>query len=39
MLGDATLDTDLFLRTVGWERVARAELELLDADSLAMLQA
>lgn len=39
MLGDATLDTDMFLRTVGWERVARAELELMDAESLAMLQA
>ncbi|MEX2162124.1 MAG: penicillin acylase family protein [Anaerolineales bacterium] len=39
MLGSATLDNDLFLRTVGWERVAQAELELLDADSLAMLQA
>ena len=39
MLGSATLDTDTFLRTVGWERVARAELDLLDADSLATLQA
>jgi penicillin amidase len=39
MLGSATIDTDLFLRTVGWERVARAELELLDEDTLAMLQA
>ena len=39
MLGSATLDTDTFLRTVGWERVARAELDLLDAESLAALQA
>lgn len=39
MLGSATLDTDTFLRTVGWERVARAELDLLDAESMAALQA
>lgn len=38
MLGSATVDTDVFLRSVGWERVARAELDLLDAQSLAMLQ-
>ncbi|MEX2143590.1 MAG: penicillin acylase family protein [Anaerolineales bacterium] len=38
LLGSATLDTDLFLRSVGWERVARAELELLDAETLATLQ-
>jgi len=38
LLGSATLDTDLFLRSVGWERVARAELDLLDAKSLAALQ-
>lgn len=39
MLGSATLDTDTFLRTVGWERVAQAEFELLDEDSRAMLEA
>ncbi|HLD94631.1 MAG TPA: penicillin acylase family protein [Anaerolineales bacterium] len=39
LLGSATLDTDIFLRSIGWERVARAELELLDPNSLAMLQA
>lgn len=39
MIGSATLDTDIFLRSVGWERVARAELDLLDAESLATLQA
>lgn len=39
MLGSATLDTDTFLRSVGWERVARAELEFLNSESLAMLQA
>ena len=39
MLGDATLDIDTFLRTLGWERVARQELEMLDAQSLSMLEA
>ena len=39
MLGDATLDTDKFLRTLGWERVARQELDLLDAPSRAILEA
>lgn len=38
MLGSATLETDVFLRSVGWERVARAELDLLDPQSLATLQ-
>ncbi|MCW5875450.1 MAG: penicillin acylase family protein [Anaerolineales bacterium] len=39
MLGSNTLDTDIFLRTVGWERVARQELEMLDAQTRDMLQA
>lgn len=39
LLGNATVDTDLFLRTLGWERVAREELKNLDAQSLAMLEA
>ncbi|MEX1248653.1 MAG: penicillin acylase family protein [Anaerolineales bacterium] len=39
MLGAATLDTDLFLRSVGWERVAQQELALLDEHSRAMLEA
>jgi penicillin amidase len=39
LMGSATLDTDLFLRTLGWERVAREELEALDAGSLSMLEA
>ncbi len=39
MLGSNTLDTDQFLRTVGWERVARQELDLLDAQTRDMLQA
>ncbi|MCL5428542.1 MAG: penicillin acylase family protein [Chloroflexi bacterium] len=39
MLGDATLDIDTFLRTLGWERVAKQELEMLDTQSMAMLEA
>lgn len=39
LMGGTTTDTDLFLRTLGWERVARAELELLDAESLQVLEA
>ncbi len=38
LLGEATLDTDKFLRTLGWERVARQELDLLDAPSRAILE-
>jgi penicillin amidase len=39
LLGGITLDVDTFLRTLGWERVAKIELENLDAGSLAMLEA
>jgi penicillin amidase len=39
LLGEATLETDIFLRTLGWERVARQELAELDAETLAILQA
>lgn len=39
MLGNATLDTDVFLRTLGWERIAREELKSLDAQTLATLEA
>jgi len=39
LLGKATLDTDKFLRTLGWERTAEAELALLDAPSRAILEA
>jgi penicillin amidase len=38
LLGEATLETDIFLRTLGWERVARQELENLDLDSVAILE-
>ena len=39
LLGSIMLENDKFLRTVGWERVAREELKLLDAETLAMLEA
>lgn len=39
LLGSNTVDIDKFLRTMGWERVARAELALLDDTSRAMLEA
>lgn len=38
LLGEATLETDIFLRTLGWERVARQELENLDLGSVAILE-
>ncbi len=39
VLGEATLDTDRFLRTVGTNRAAQQNLEHMSADSLATLQA
>ncbi|MBS1249539.1 MAG: Acyl-homoserine lactone acylase QuiP [Chloroflexi bacterium] len=39
LLGKSTLETDKFLRTLGWERVAKQELELLDEESYATLVA
>jgi penicillin amidase len=39
LLGEATLDTDIFLRTLGWERIAQQELELLDPEYVAVLEA
>ena len=39
LLGAEALDTDRFIRTLGWRRVAEAELELLEDDTLAMLAA
>jgi penicillin amidase len=39
LMGEATLETDIFLRTLGWERVARQELEMLDPEYLAVLEA
>ncbi len=39
MFGASQLDTDKFLRTLGWERVAQQELDQIDPDTLAILQA
>ncbi|KAA3642999.1 MAG: penicillin acylase family protein [Chloroflexi bacterium] len=39
LIGSNGLDTDIFLRTLGWERVAREELAQLPAEDLALLQA
>ena len=39
MFGKSQLDTDTFLRTLGWARVAQQELDALPADELAVLQA
>jgi penicillin amidase len=38
MFGSSQLETDMFLRTLGWARVAREELELATADELALLE-
>ncbi len=37
ILGDATLEQDRFIRTVGWHRTAAAELELLNDHELSIL--
>jgi penicillin G amidase len=39
LFGASSLDTDRFIRTLGWRRVAEAELELLDPSTRAMLDA
>ncbi len=39
MFGKSELDTDIFLRTLGWERVAKQELSMMSADEVAILQA
>ena len=39
VLGDATLDTDRFLRTVGLRRAAEKDLALLDGDTRTILEA
>ncbi|MHB9148628.1 MAG: penicillin acylase family protein [Thermoleophilia bacterium] len=39
MFGESQLDTDRFLRTLGWARVVQDELAGIDAESLAALQA
>jgi penicillin amidase len=39
MFGEDQVETDTFLRTLGWARVVEQELAAIDADSLAILQA
>jgi penicillin amidase len=39
LLGDSTLEIDKYLQTLGWERVALAEMATMDADSRLILQA
>jgi penicillin amidase len=39
MLGEDALDTDKFIRTMGWRRVAEEELSLLDPETLTYLEA
>lgn len=38
LFGDATLDTDKYVRTLGWRRVAEEEVALLSEDSKRFLQ-
>lgn len=39
LLGGSTLETDKFLRTLGWERVTKSELKLLDQEEHSILEA
>lgn len=39
LLGPAGLETDRFLRTLGWERIAREELALIDDETRDILKA
>ena len=39
MFGEGQVDTDLFLRTLGWARVAQQEWDAMDADVKAVLEA
>jgi penicillin amidase len=39
LVGKPMLETDKFLRTLGWERIAKQELELLGAEEQAILEA
>ena len=39
MFGESQVDTDRFLRTMGWARIAQQELQVLDQNSLDILQA
>lgn len=37
LVGESALDTDKFVRTLGWRRVAEAEVELVDEDTRQLL--
>ena len=39
LIGKPMLETDKFLRTLGWERVAKEELAMLDQEEIAILEA
>jgi penicillin G amidase len=39
LFGDSQLETDRFLRTLGWARVAQREIDIMDAGSMDVLQA
>jgi penicillin amidase len=39
ILGESALETDRFIRTLGWHRTAAQELEQLDAETRAILEA
>jgi penicillin amidase len=39
ILGPSALDSDRFIRTVGWHRTAAEEVELLSPDALAVMEA
>jgi penicillin amidase len=39
MFGESQVETDAFLRTLGWEHVAESELATADAETLAIMQA
>ncbi|HSK23097.1 MAG TPA: penicillin acylase family protein [Egicoccus sp.] len=39
LFGESQVETDAFVRTLGWRRVAEAELDLLDGQTLTMLEA
>ncbi|MFP4235383.1 MAG: penicillin acylase family protein [Nitriliruptoraceae bacterium] len=39
LFGASQVETDAFIRTLGWRRVAEAELDLLEDETLAMLEA
>jgi penicillin amidase len=39
ILGESALDSDRFIRTVGWHRTAAQELEVLDDETRAVLEA